>query len=123
MRNEVLLVAALDGPGSKDQDVHLFLLCYKRDNLKWEADAVRAALGRAFRAWEKTHDGHDYVKDNGSNWGDALSIPDEFLIKERIVFFCPLIQVKKDGTRCLEDARIDGQIVVDHNENLLTSGE
>jgi hypothetical protein len=67
---------------------------------------VREAIKAAFRDWAETDAGREWIDDEGSNWGDALQIPDEFLRRHGIYSLLP------------DDYNIIS-MVVDHNEDLL----
>lgn len=66
---------------------------------------VEDAVPKAFKEYAKTDEGKSYIERNGSNWGDALFIPKQFLIKHGV-----LSVVVNDGHR---------RVTVDHNELLL----
>jgi hypothetical protein len=66
---------------------------------------VREAVSNAFRDFAKTDEGKEYIEQNGTNWGDALFIPDKYLRKHGILRV-KLIVMPHD-------------ITVDHNESLL----
>jgi hypothetical protein len=66
---------------------------------------VREAVSNAFRDFAKTNKGKEYIKQNGTNWGDALFIPDKFL--------------RKHGILCVKSIVMPHDITVDHNESLL----
>lgn len=67
---------------------------------------AEASIKSAFKDWAATPDGAEFIDEEGTNWGDALNIPQEFL--------------EKYGVTSLEPAATaDHEIVVDHNESLV----
>lgn len=116
-----ILVLAHDEILSSDQDIFVF---WGRHCLTGPIE-FQAAMRKAFTEWAGTPLGQDYVATNGCNWGDAISIPKQILLKHGIASF---INLEEPGAnrlgapmRQLVGAGYDNKLIVDHNEHLVES--
>lgn len=88
--------------------------------------AIALNLAKAFQDWYHTPDGRKYVDENGTNWGDATYIPDEFLKKHGIYKYDALVSTSgyinpttKQPRWKIAITHYDHTLTVDHNESLV----
>src|SRR5205807_1747968 len=89
-RNRLLIIASY----WNEDDVALFIAEHDEQPDK----SFEKQLGEAFFAWAQTEEGRRFVESSGCNWGDALEIPDEILVKHGIHRFEQLIECIPTGT-------------------------
>lgn len=81
----------------------------------------RKLLLDAFKIWCEEGDGMDYVRANGTNWGDATMIPQDYLSRAGIYAF---LHAEHTGRRDAERAHYvvsqtyNNKLLVDHDEEL-----
>ena len=83
-RNRLLIIASY----WNEDDVALFIAEHDEQPDK----SFEKQLGEAFFAWAQTEEGRRFVESSGCNWGDALEIPDEILVKHGIHRFEQLLR-------------------------------
>ncbi len=108
--NDVTLIAALE---PDTNDVHLFLA------LAPEGTDIERAVREAFTEWHGTPEGQAFVRENGPNWGDALSIPTASLRRHTIERLEPAFRPDGRVNPILVDRGFQRRLVVDHNTLLI----
>lgn len=106
------LIIAVGNEGMDVCDAHLLEAVHEGE----DQYSLREAIKGAFADWAKTSDGQDYINDNGTNWGDAMSIPDEFL-RAHGVSSMDALEDYSEGVY-VNGGKFDNKIVVDHDEEL-----
>jgi hypothetical protein len=89
-----------------------------------EGNSPRGTLQEAWREWAKTEEGKEYIEQNGTNWGDCLHIPREFLKAAGIGHYDNAVESYPGTGGRLFDVGIriphfDRKLVVEHVESLL----
>ncbi len=108
--NDVTLIAALE---REETDFHLFLA------LAPEGTDIEGAVRDAFTEWHATIEGHAFVRQNGCNWGDALSIPAAHLRRHGIERLEPAFRPNGRVNPILVNRGCQRRLVVDHNTPLI----
>jgi hypothetical protein len=119
IREIITLILAYDRPYTSDEDVHLFHV--KHYYAPRDHKNLREAFRLAFKDWYNTRKGKKYVEENGSNWGDALQLPEKHLLDHGIVAYGAMLQTEETGRFRLMDMILHDQMSVDHNESLLAN--
>jgi hypothetical protein len=96
MSTQKTLITALD---NENNDAYVFMVTHTSGIIVWPN------IVAAFREYAKTDEGIDYIKHNGSNCGDALFTPKQYLVKHGI------LSVKAIDCKY--------RVVVNHNDSVL----
>jgi hypothetical protein len=109
---ERTLIIAVDLEGFEIQGAYLFCATHK-DGLN-----IKEALEDAWKAWGKTKKGKAYLYDNGTNWGDCTSLPEEVLADQGIQLLECIEGYCKEGI-VIDQAAFQHKMVVNHNDSFL----
>ncbi len=112
---KLTLVFAYDFAEPKDSRVNLFYVGHQD-----EVVDVQIAVQQAFLSWAGTDSGTEYLRSHGTNWGDALNIPEWCLRLQGLTVIGPVMHDQVGGFR-LAPVCFDTEILVDFNECLLES--
>ena len=96
MSTQKTLITALD---KDNDDAYAFMVTHTTDVDAWPA------VVKAFKEYAKTAEGKKYIKNNGSNCGEALFTPKQYLIKH--------------GILSVETVTGDHHVIVNHDDSLL----